>query len=241
MKKTLCVIAITVLTVIFAVSTYFLVVQNIEDNKQMNEFEDLQNDVEENSDDVYLLNIYCDLYKENNDFMAWIKIDGTSINYPVMRSKGNPDFYLNHNFKKEYSRFGVPYMQEDCDLQSDNIIIYGHNMTNKSMFNELTDYKSKKFYEKHKCIIIDTVSEHREYEVVAVFKTVANESDSFEYYNFVNANTEEEYRAYVENCKSLSLYDTGVNAEYGDKLITLSTCEYSQENGRFVVVAKLVD
>ena len=126
-------------------------------------------------------------------------------------------------------------------MQSDNIIIYGHNMQNKSMFNELTNYKSRHFYEKHKNIIIDTVLEHREYEVIAVFKTVAYESNSFEYYYFVNASTEDDYRAYIEKCKALSLYDTGIDAKYGDKLITLSTCEYSQDNGRFVVVAKLVD
>ena len=80
-----------------------------------------------------------------------------------------------------------------------------------------------------------------EYEVIAVFKTVAYESNSFEYYSFVNASTEDDYRAYIEKCKALSLYDTGIDAQYGDKLITLSTCEYSQDNGRFVVVAKLVD
>ena len=241
MKKKLCVFALIVLTAIFAVSTYFLLTQNIEDKKQMNDFEEIQDIIDDNSNDIYSLGIYSDLYKQNSDFMAWIKIEGTNINYPVMRSKNNPNYYLNHNFNKEYSRFGVPYMQEDCDMQSDNIVIYGHNMQNKSMFNELTNYKSRHFYEKHKNIIIDSVLEHRKYEVIAVFKTVAYESNSFEYYNFVNASTEEDYRAYIEKCKALSLYDTGIDAKYGDKLITLSTCEYSQDNGRFVVVAKLVD
>ena len=234
MKKKLCVFALIVLTAIFAVSTHFLLAQNIEDKKQMDDFEEIQDIVDDNSNDIYSLGIY-------SDFMAWIKIAGTNINYPVMRSKDNPNYYLNHNFNKEYSRFGVPYIKEDCDMQSDNIVIYGHNMQNKSMFNELTNYKSKHFYEKHKIIIIDTVLEHREYEVIAVFKTVAYESNSFEYYSFVNASTEDDYRAYIEKCKALSFYDTGIDAQYGDKLITLSTCEYSQDNGRFVVVAKLVD
>ena len=223
MKKKLCVFALIVLTAIFAVSTYFLLTQNIEDKKQMNNFEEIQDIVDDNSNDIYSLGIYSDLYGQNSDFMAWIKIEGTNINYPVMRSKDNPNYYLNHNFNKEYSRFGVPYMQ------------------NKSMFNELTNYKSKHFYEKHKIIVIDTTLEHREYEVIAVFKTVAYESNSFEYYSFVNASTEDDYRAYIEKCKALSLYDTGIDAQYGDKLITLSTCEYSQDNGRLVIVAKLVD
>lgn len=161
MKKKLCVFALIVLTAIFAVSTYFLLTQNIEDKKQMNNFEEIQDIVDDNSNDIYSLGIYSDLYGQNSDFMAWIKIEGTNINYPVMRSKDNPNYYLNHNFNKEYSRFGVPYMQEYCDMQSDNIVIYGHNMQNKSMFNELTNYKSKHFYEKHKIIVIDTTLEHR--------------------------------------------------------------------------------
>lgn len=132
-------------------------------------------------------------------------------------------------------------MQEDCNLQSDNIVIYGHNMKNKSMFNELTRYKNKDFYNAHKYITFETMSESRTYEIIATFKTVAYSENGFKYYNFVNANTEEEYETYIEKCRSLSFYDTGVDAEYSDKLITLSTCEYSQNNGRFVVVAKLIE
>ena len=128
--------------------------------------------------------------------------------------------------------------KNNCFLSSDNIIVYGHNMKNKSMFNELTQYRSKDFCNSHKYIKFDTLSDERIYEVIAVFKTVAYSSEGFEYYTFVNAKTENDFSAYIEKCKALSLYDTGVNAEYGDKLITLSTCEYSQKNGRFVVVAK---
>ena len=75
---------------------------------------------------------------------------------------------------------------------------------------------------------------------MAVFKTVAYSSEGFRYYDFVHAEREEEFNAYVETCRGLALYDTGVTAEYGDKLITLSTCEYSAANGRLVVVAKLL-
>lgn len=97
-------------------------------------------------------NKYADLYAQNNDFIGWIRIADTVIDYPVMQSKDSPNFYLDHNFNKEYSRFGVPYMQENCNLQSDNIVIYGHNMKNKSMFNELTKYKDKDFYNTHRYI-----------------------------------------------------------------------------------------
>lgn len=239
MKNKICIVMILVLAAIFAVSTYIFVYDNLDDKKQLDEFESIAQAVEDSgqcSD-----NKFADLYAQNNDFIGWIKLEDTVIDYPVMQSKDSPNFYLDHSFNKEYSRFGVPYMQENCNLQSDNIVIYGHNMKNKSMFNGLTKYKDKDFYNAHRYIQLDTLSEQRKYEVIYAFKTVAYTSNGFQYYNFVKANTEEEFSAYIEKCQALSFYDTGVCAEYGDKLITLSTCEYSQNNGRFVVVAKLIE
>ena len=238
MKNKICIIAILALTAIFAVSTYLYISEYFDDRKQIDELESIAQAVEDSRQCPD--NKYTDLYAQNNDFIGWIKIDGTGVDYPVMQSKDSPNYYLNHNFSKEYSRFGVPYMQENCSLSSDNIIVYGHNMKNKSMFNELTQYRSKDFCNSHKYIKFDTLSEERIYEVIAVFKTVAYSSEGFEYYAFVNAKTENDFSTYIEKCKALSLYDTGINAEYGDKLITLSTCEYSQMNGRLVVVAKEV-
>ena len=136
---------------------------------------------------------------------------------------------------------GTPYVQENCDIaESDNLVIYGHHIKGGKMFGALEDYKSKSFYEEHKTIQFDTFTEQAEYEIVAVFKTVAYSSEGFRYYDFVDAENEEEFNSYVGKCKELALYDTGVTAEYGDRLITLSTCEYSAQNGRLVVVAKKV-
>ena len=239
MKKVICAIILVVLSAIFAASTYLYISGYLQDKKQMNEFENIAQVVDDNEQS--LNDKYAELYSQNNDFIGWLKIEGTGIDYPIMQSSNNPDYYLKHNFNKEHSRFGVPYMQEDCNLQSDNIVIYGHNMKNKSMFNELTQYKNKDFYNAHKYITFETMSESRTYEIIATFKTVAYSENGFKYYNFVNANTEEEYETYIEKCRSLSFYDTGVDAEYSDKLITLSTCEYSQNNGRFVVVGKLIE
>ena len=169
---------------------------------------------------------YAALFAQNNDFIGWIRIDGTNVNYPVMQTKNNPNFYLKHNFEKEYSDLGVPYIQEDCDLAtSDNLIIYGHHIKGQKMFGALEDYKSESFYEKHKTIQFDTLTEQAEYEIIAVFKTVAYSAEGYRYYDFVDAENEEEFNAYVGKCKELALYDTGVTAEYGDRLITLSTCE----------------
>lgn len=239
MKNKICIVVILVLTAIFAVSTYIFVSDTLDDKKQIDEFESIAQAVEDSGQCSN--NKYADLYAQNNDFIGWIKIKDTVIDYPVMQSKDSPNFYLDHNSNKEYSRFGVPYMQENCNLQSDNIVIYGHNMKNKSMFNGLTKYKDKDFYNAHRYIQLDTLSEQRKYEVICAFKTVAYANNGFKYYEFVDADSQEDFSAYIEKCQALSFYDTGVRAEYGDKLITLSTCEYSQNNGRFVVVAKLIE
>lgn len=238
MKKIICIILLLALSVVFAVSAYLYISEYLQDKKQLDELKSIAQTVEDSEQNAD--HKYTELYAQNSDFMGWLRIDDTGIDYPVMQSKDDPDFYLKHNFSKEYSRFGIPYMQENCGFSSDNIIIYGHNIKSKSMFNELTEYKDKAFYTAHKYITFDTLDEHRTYEVIAAFKTVAYSDRGFQYYDFVNANTEEEFNAYVEKCKALSFYDTGVAAEYGDKLITLSTCEYSQKNGRFVVVAKQI-
>lgn len=238
MKKVIYIILLLALSVVFAGGAYFYISEYLQDKEQLDELESIAQTAQDNEQNAD--NKYAELYAQNSDFIGWIRIDGTGIDYPVMQSKDEPDFYLKHNFSKEYSRFGIPYMQANCNLSSDNIIIYGHNIKSKSMFNELTKYKDKDFYTAHKYIIFDTLDKQRTYEVIAVFKTVAYSDSGFQYYDFVNANTEEEFNDYVAKSRALSFYDTGVTAEYGDKLLTLSTCEYSQKNGRFAVVAKQI-
>ena len=96
---------------------------------------------------------YQELYLQNEDMVGWISIAGTTINYPVMQSRNNPNFYLKHNFEKEYSDLGTPYVQENCDIaESDNLVIYGHHIKGGKMFGALEDYKSKSFYEEHKSV-----------------------------------------------------------------------------------------
>lgn len=184
---------------------------------------------------------YAAVYEQNSDFVGWISIDGTNIDYPVMQTIDNLNYYLKHSFEKQYSDYGVPYVQENCDLEfSDNCVIYGHHMNNGSMFADLCKYADEDFYREHKTIRFDTLSGFGEYEVVAVLKTAAYSELGFQYYHFVNADSAEAFDAYIDKCKELALYDTGVTAEYGDRLITLSTCEYSRQNGRMVVVAKKI-
>ena len=185
---------------------------------------------------------YAELFWQNPDMVGWIRIDGTAIDYPVVQNPDAPDYYLEHNFSREYSKLGTPCLQEDCDVtRSDNLIIYGHHIKGGKMFGALMSYRDKKFYEEHPIIRFDTLTRRGEYEIIAVFKTVAYRADGFRYYDFVYAEDQAAFDAYVEKCRELSLYDTGVSAEYGDRLLTLSTCEFSVKNGRLVVVAKEIE
>ncbi len=182
---------------------------------------------------------YGALYSKNQDFVGWIFIDGTDVDYPVMQTLNEPNYYLKRNFKKHHSDYGVPYVDAACELGvSNNIVIYGHNMNDGSMFADICKYKRESFYEEHKIICFDTLSTIDEYEVVAVFKyNASNETFKFNTYTTMN---EAEFAEFMENVRARQLYDTGVEVEYGDKLLTLSTCEYSYKNGRFVVVAKKI-
>lgn len=168
---------------------------------------------------------YRALSEENPDMVGWIRIDGTDIDYPVVQRVDEPNYYLKHDFAGRYTDFGCPFAQENCDVQapSDNVILYGHNMKDGSMFSDLVRYQSRSFWETHRTIHFDTLTRRDEYEVLAVCRIAADAMD---------------FADYVAACKERALYDTGVNAQYGDKLLTLSTCEYSQENGRLLVVAK---
>ena len=185
---------------------------------------------------------YRPLQEQNSDMVGWIFIEGTEINYPVMQSPGDPDYYLLHNFDKEFSYRGCLYAQADCDVftPSDNIVIYGHRMSDGSMFARLDRYMKEQYYRDNPYIFFDTLTELHTYKIVSVFLTTASVGKGFSYHTFVNANSEEQFNKFVKSVKSMALYDTGVDASYGDKLITLSTCEYSQTNGRLVIVAKRI-
>lgn len=184
------------------------------------------------------LTIYRELSERNPDIVGWIRIEGTTIDYPVMQTPDNPNYYLHRNFDKEYSHLGTPYIQADCDLEtSDNLILHGHHMLTGGMFSDLELYKDKSFWKEHPIIQFDTLTECAEYEIFAVIQTVVTTESGFQCYQFTVGNREN-YEAHVEFCKELALYETGIDPQYGERLITLSTCEYSHENGRLLVVAR---
>lgn len=185
---------------------------------------------------------YAGLYEENKDLAGWLSIDGMKIDYPVMQGEDD-EYYLHHDFYGEDSKYGCLYVKEQADLDGGtNFIIYGHNMKDGSMFGDLDLYLKESFYKEHSTVSFDTLYEERTYEIVAVFRSqVYNaEEDVFKYYQFYQADTQEEFDNFYDNIKALALYDTGVTAEFGDTFLTLSTCAYHVQDGRLVVVAKRV-
>lgn len=190
-----------------------------------------------------ILDEYKTLFEKNKKLIGWLKIDDTIIDYPVMQTSDNK-YYLEHNFNQEYDKNGSLFLDCSCSVypRSTNLIIYGHHMKSGQMFGQLQKYAKESYYEKHKEIQFDTIYEKGTYEIMYVFRSqVYNEDDLvFKYYQFINANSGTEFQSYMEEMKKLSLYDTGVTAGYGDSLLTLSTCDNSQKDGRFVVVAKKI-
>ena len=197
------------------------------------------------------------LYELNDDTIGWLTIDDTNIDYPVMQSMEDEEYYLERGFDKEYNSNGCLIMDTDSvvgsgtkdndyadgTLPSTNLIIHGHHMKNGEMFGNLDKFKDVKYFKDHRTIEFSSLYENREYEICAVFLSqvyLKTQTDVFKFYNFFQADTEEEFNDFYDNIKKLSLYDTGVTAKYGDEFITLSVCAYHVENGRLVVVGKRI-
>ena len=263
-KKIIYIIALVILLTVFAVSAVYVIRYFVDGAKQKAEYDELAGIVESIQQETHpeesstgstedssaestepsqptgaILPEYAPLYEMNSDLVGWIRIEGTNVNYPVMQTPDNRDFYLYRNFKKEYSARGCIYVRETCDVNapSDNLTIYGHNMNDGSMFHNLRYYDAKEYYEAHPIIVFDTLTEQHTYQIFAVFKTTATVGKGFDYHHFEDAATQADFDDFVKQCKALSFFETGHTPSYGDKLICLSTCEYTQENGRLVVAA----
>ena len=186
---------------------------------------------------------YSLIHQKNQKLIGWVKIDDTLIDYPVMQTVNN-EYYLDHNFNQEEDRNGCIFMDYQCDVVRgcDNIILYGHHMKSGKMFGTLNKYSKESYFLEHPVIQFDTIYEKGTYQVMYVFrsKVYSEEEVTFKYYQFINAASEKEFNSAMNEMAALSLYDTGVTASYGDQLLTLSTCDYQEKKGRFVVVAKKI-
>lgn len=194
-----------------------------------------------NLDDTVLFE-YQALYELNRDMVGWIEIEGTAIDYPVVQTPNDANFYLRRNFYKENATCGTIYVREACDvnLPSDNVTLYGHNMRNGTMFADLHKFKKKSFWQEHRYVNFDTLHEYRTYEIFAIFVTTADLTKGFTYHIYDTFATEKSFNEFVSVCKNISLYDTGITPAYGEKLLTLSTCDKTISDGRLVVVCRMV-
>jgi len=183
------------------------------------------------------------IYQLNNDLVGWISFPDSKINYPVLQTPDNPNYYLYRDFYGDTSRWGAIYVNEKCDVNkpSDNVTIYGHNMKDGQMFGTLKKWQFKDYWEEHPTFNFDTLYERRTYQIFAVFKTTAIADEGFQYHAFIDAKDEAAFDKFISTIKRLDFYDTGITPVYGDKIVLLSTCESTLAHGRFVVCAVLVD
>ena len=227
------VIAVRVVAIILLIAGIAIVGMKLygyyDDNKGHNELKALSADMEA-------------LYAKNNDFFGWLKIDDTVVDYPVMYSPGDPELYLHADFDGNYSESGELFMDANCDPNGYHYLIYGHHMFNGSMFGSLPKYDDQEYYSQHRTFRFDTRFEKGEYEIFAiVYSQVYDDNDDvFKYYYYANLNDETTYNTYVANMKALSVIDTGVTPVYGEKIVSLSTCNYHTDDGRFVVCARKI-
>lgn len=239
--KTIIMILIIILLVVMSIAFIKFKFKK-DDKKVLDDIKIDKNDITDNKTERMLQ--VEKLKKINSDIVGWLEISETNINYPVLQGSDN-DYYLTHNYKKEKTSGGSLFLDKSYDfsIPSSNLLIYGHRHETGIMFEDLIKYKDEKFYKKHPNIRFTTCDEDSTYEIIAAFFSrvyYKSEKNVFRYYFFVNADNVKDFDSYVENVKKASIYDTGKTAKYGDQLMTLSTCSYHTEDGRFAVVAKKV-
>lgn len=230
-------IAIIALSLILAFACVMLAAELWDYHKDAKTFDNLSEAVNTVPPEIEDENVHRrDINSLNNincDCVGWICIPGTAVDYPVMLTPDELQKYIRKNFYCESSSAGVPFIDGRCTTESDNIIIYGHNMKDGSMFAALKGYVSEAFYLQHTTLEFETLEGCREYRIIAVLNTTAGDS----WFNFINAETDKAFSNAVSRLMKNSLYDTGVSVSPGDKFVTLSTC-YGGDNGRLIVIAK---
>ena len=202
-------------------------------------------ETEETEKPLMILEEYAALHEQNPEMIGWITIPDTDVDYPVMQSSvEESDFYLRHDFNKQDDKNGIPFIDARNQYmpRDTNIIIYGHNLKSGLMFGPLKNYLDEEYLEEHRTVQFDTIYEKGTYEIIAVClaKVEYQDEEVFRYYNFINAASESSFQEYLYNIERLSVYDTPIDAVYGDELLTLSTCNDYTEDGRMFLVAKRI-
>ena len=259
-KKTLFVVK-TALFLLFCFSAVMFMTQIMKAKQEQDAFADLANIAAKAEQDIILnddndnasgtlsenktgkpLPQYEDIYAKNSDFVGWLCIPNTRIDYPVMLTPNEPEYYLHRSFDKSDSQSGTPFIGKDGTADSDCFIVYAHNMKNGTMFGTLDSYANEDFWRENKTFSFNTLYEYREYEVFAAVKTEILHADEngLRYYNCAGELSEADYKELEEWLSANSIYDTGISPAYGEQILILSTCSYHTTDGRFVVAAKRI-
>lgn len=258
-KKQVLIAFFSILLVYSLVSLVRIYVRDYDNEKQIKALAEIR-DIEKNADETKtgegaaapssviekaqertMLPEFQALYKRNPDIVGWLTVDGTRIDYPIMQNHQDGEYYLNHDFEREINKNGLPFLDENSRIDDSNILlIHGHHMKSGAMFAELMKYKKESYYKEHAALQFSSLYEKEQYEIVAVIlsKVYLETDEVFKYYQIDKVRSPEEFESYMQNVAKLALYDTGVTAHYGDKLIILSTCEYSTKDGRLAVIAR---
>ena len=183
---------------------------------------------------------YDQLWQQNPDMAGWLALEGAEVDLPVMFTPSAPEYYLRRAFDGSYALSGSLFLAEGWSPESNHAIIYGHNMKNGDMFGKLDRYQSGEYARAHPTLRFDTLTEEREYTILAAFYSQVypkHDLSAFHYYQYTDLSDPEVFQEYLQNVQAEALYDTGAAPQSGDRLLTLSTCSYHKTNGRFVVVA----
>ncbi len=190
-----------------------------------------QSIVDKTEEEIQSIDIKA-LQEINPDCVAWISIDGTVINYPIMYTPDTPNKYLRRNFYGQDSRSGTPFIQDGSSLEGDNVIIHAHNMLSGTMFAGLKKYLDKPFFDSHPSIVLQTVDETHEFTVLAL----AQMKDDDIWYSYTVENDQNDFEYLTSNLLSTSVYTSDIKLEFGDRFITLSTCYGRKDEDRLILV-----
>ena len=204
-KKYILIPLIILLIVLLSYLFYNFYINSRDKNLQNELINNISTNVLEEDAQNEVIDTVKELQNENADVIAWIKINDTNINYPVVQTNDN-DYYLYRNYRKENSNYGSIFIDKNSDIENtnSNIIMYGHNMKDGSMFGDLLKYEDEEYYNNHKYIEFVTNTNSSTYEIIAVFKSrifYKNEKDVFRYYYYTDLDTEEDYNYYIDNCR----------------------------------------
>ena len=270
MRRKLFTVVIICMSVVFIVSgiicfnNYLVGYKNVQLYKQLaNEVRDNKEPATENTDtteadavsedlspesektdseskEPVILEKYQDLHTKYPDIVGWI------FDYPILMNKEDSNYYLYRNFKKEESKHGSIYLNNECDLnlKSSISLVYGHNMKDDTMFGGLKKYLDKDFYEKNRIINLDTLYEENQYEVVGVFLSKIYKQDElevFKYYNYKGKLSEDDFNDYKNGVSQLLKIGDLSEVKYGDTLVELVTCDYHEEDGKLIVLCKKIE